>query len=181
MKENIAYFLMWIFSKIDKFLASDEEKKLFKKCALRVNAHIDEECEKLHIKKPRFVIIGLISSSISLGECYGANCIRIDPLKEGDYVKTLRHELRHCWQWKHYANIMRWARINLDKRVDRNQYWYNPVEIDARVYAEHSVDSNIMDIPVDSLSAMKENGSLIEQMWIIANFYGDIHAENDFR
>ena len=174
----IGYLVMLIVSFFEQFMAPEEDKKLFKICALHINAHIDKECKKLNIRKP-FVIIGTIPDKNTNGECYYGAFIRIDPLKKYDYLKVLRHELRHCWQWQYHKDIIRWTHANLNRGIDMRQYWYDPVEIDARLYGEHLIESNILDISVNILSAMKEEGSLILQMKIIATLYGDTYAEND--
>ena len=179
MKKYIAFILMYIFAHIDKLLASNKEKKRFEECADYVNEHIEEECRKLRIRKP-FVIIGLINRPKTKGECVGGFYIRIDPLKDkgDDYLSTLRHELRHMQQWKYRRDAMMWLHVNLDKEKDKNEYWYNPAEIDARLYSR-GYESNIMDIPVDSFAEMKKNGTFIDQMKAVALFFGDVYAEID--
>lgn len=179
MKKYIAFILMYIFAFVDKLLASSKERKRFDDCSEYIKKHIEEECRKLRIRKP-FVIIGLINRPKTKGECFGDFCIRIDPLKgSGDEcLFTLRHELRHMQQWIYRRDHMSWLHANLDKEKDKNEYWYDPAEIDARLYSR-GYESNIMDIPVDSFAEMKKNGTFIDQMKAVALFLGDVYAEID--
>ena len=163
MKNYFLFVLLLIFSLIDNLLATKEEQKLFRNCTLRINAYGDEECNKLCIKKP-LIVIGLISNPSTRGECIReGHVIRIDPLKGDEYLTTLRHELRHVWQWTYREDVIRWTHENIERKDD-DSYRYNPVEIDARHYAEFREDNGIMDIPVAVLEKMDENGKLTQKL-----------------
>lgn len=161
MKHFIVYLRYQLCALLEYITADSIDKSAFKRCALIVNAFVDEECEKLAIDKPYIVILRIDRDAT--GFCRGGYLICIDPLKGDDYLRTLRHELRHVWQWRYRKGIMDWTIQNLDHNV-YDEYFYNPTEIDARHYAKFHEDCGIMDVPVEMLNKLKENGGFVNQM-----------------
>lgn len=79
------------------------------------------------------------------------NCLQLDHPK--NIVKTIAHELRHCWQTEQinlpkelqndFTKVLKFNDKNyIDPYDNYEAYWNQPMEVDARLYSEHIL-SNI--------------------------------------
>lgn len=63
--------------------------------------------------------------------------IHID-ISKNNYSKwqqSLLHEFRHCWQVQNYYELTKWCTLKTNYDQDPIFYNYNPIEIDAKMFA----------------------------------------------
>ena len=83
-----------------------------------------------------------------------------------DMIKTIFHESRHIWQIRTYKRYMeRLTQKKLNGKGPKNflQYWFQPVEIGARLYAKHAMKK--YDKQINKIIYDYSHGQLEEKLY----------------
>lgn len=146
---------------------------VFANVVLRIEAR--KICRKLGIKMPKLVL-GRSADKNKLGNARpGRIFVNISVGSFNLWRRTIRHELRHVWQDVHHKDITKWCTSKPEYRKYGEFYQYCPIELDSRYYAERNGDvyrTPIDFVSVESLEEMYQNGTFIQQMKKLSDFFG---------
>lgn len=131
-------------------------------------------CKKLGIVRVPKIVLGQ-APKYKMGYINGPDFVFINISKGAMplWKETLRHELRHVWQWNHYSDILLWCLSKAEYRDNGDFYKFCPIELDARWYATGGNEkySLLNFTPVDGLEEMYQNGTLLQQLRILSDIF----------
>ena len=103
--------------------------------------------------------------------------VKVDLRQHGkahDLDITIRHELRHEWQYKKYPSIYAWVDKHIEEYNEgKDLYKYSLIEMDARLYAAtgEGLERYFEELSEEDFDSMYKDGTLIPTMKKIAELY----------